>query len=619
MNVLFVGHRGVGKSTIGDLLARELDYGFADVDALIEQATGTTPAELIASDESAFRNLENEIVADAIANADRRIVAAGGGLRVLPEDAFVIWLDREGWEEAAAERHRLRPEMTFDEEVAWMIETREHRWAAAAHLLYSVPRGRAPIVAARDLAHLVRWALHSPNAWRQRTWIVPATAGELRRAERDALGLGFAGVEARSDILAEFPQLSCPTLASVRSETVHWVRHALESASALDVDLGLLESTRHAGLFRARPRPLTLSMHPTKVDPEDVAALARAAREAQAQHPDWAPFLALKYAPAVDNADDVGMGDALVEPLRRAGISLTYLPQGHRWAWTRPILAARNAANYVAARLRASRVRHDQEPLTPFDLQDWLPHLSGAEPEIFDCLIGRATDFSRGDLWHRAAALRSGERASYVKADVEEEELETVLSLCAKLGVRGISVTSPLKRRVLFVRPDDSNFGTLLDPEDAARAATRGLPVRTGNTLVRSNGGWLATDTDEIGMAACLEAIENAGVGPGTVAIFGRGGVTPAVLRAIDQSDWFVVVHASAREGWPEATPGFVTLVVNAAGPASSVMENAPRCDAWLDLHYVGVAANPAPRLHLSGDVFFEAQAEAQREAWRNA
>ena len=175
------------------------------------------------------------------------------------------------------------------------------------------------------------------------------------------------------------------------------------------------------------------------------------------------------------------------------------------------------------------------------------------------------------------------------------------MRLLARLDARGVSVTAPHKQRALTL-PGVVN-------RDALPAA---------NILVRDEQRWQAHDTDEVGMRAALDAICQAGWQPGRAAVMGRGGVSPAVLRALEQGGWEVVCHASAREGWP-AGVGHVTLVVQASGDHERATPGAPPCDVWLDLHYQGVGQPGPCALHMNGDVFFEAQASAQRALWRAA
>lgn len=609
MDVLLVGHRGSGKSTLGAAAARLLHAEHLDLDAHIEAATGLSPAQHLARDPAAFRRLELESLAHLTLNpgdAPLRIITPGAGIQQLPGWCLIIWIWRDGWERTAlTERARLRPDLSWDDEVAWMRATREPRWAAASHLRLDISRGRTPDRAALQLAHLIRWTLSlpaSPSA--QRTWIVPANPDQLTRAASDATLLGVAGLELRSDLIPEPPKLTLPTLMSLRHADPMWLVDHAQHAAMIDLDLNTLDPDGGCpALDHLSPRPLLLSAHPPAGSATTLAALHAAAERLARAHPRWADHLQLKHAPTPASLAEL---DTLLAELdaHPAPYPTTFLPQGRRFAWLRPWLMARgNQTNYLPVGLAPARIGGAPAP-TPWDLQDWLPHLCGA-PEQFDMLIGDPVDASAGDWWHRAAALAEGDpRSSYVKAplpaDADDAEWAALLRIMARVGVRGVSVTAPHKQRVLTL-PDVQNPHALT----------------AANTLVRDGAdGWIAHDTDEIGMTAALAHLEAAGVAPGEAAVMGRGGVSPAVLRALAARGWRVTTHASAREGWPADTSP-VALIVQASGDHDRATAGAPACEAWLDLHYQGVAAPSAGALHINGDVFFEAQAAAQRALWR--
>ncbi len=77
--LVIVGPPGAGKTTVGRVLARRLGVTFADADVLIEQRAGKAIADMFLTDgEDAFRALEREVVAEALAGT-YGVLALGGG------------------------------------------------------------------------------------------------------------------------------------------------------------------------------------------------------------------------------------------------------------------------------------------------------------------------------------------------------------------------------------------------------------------------------------------------------------------------------------------------------------------------------------------------------------
>ncbi len=98
-NLYLVGMMGCGKSLTGPPLAKELGYGFVDVDAVIEQVSGKS-IENIFNDEGevGFREIESQVMS-AIGQRHSLVVATGGGVVTRSENwgilhqGVVIWID----------------------------------------------------------------------------------------------------------------------------------------------------------------------------------------------------------------------------------------------------------------------------------------------------------------------------------------------------------------------------------------------------------------------------------------------------------------------------------------------------------------------------------------------
>ena len=76
---VLIGLPGSGKSTIGRRLAKAMGCSLIDTDAVIEERSGRTIAEIFAAEgESGFRRIEEQVIREALDNHDG-ILSLGGG------------------------------------------------------------------------------------------------------------------------------------------------------------------------------------------------------------------------------------------------------------------------------------------------------------------------------------------------------------------------------------------------------------------------------------------------------------------------------------------------------------------------------------------------------------
>ena len=98
-NVVMIGMPGVGKSTIGVLLAKQLRYSFLDTDLLIQSTEGKILQQLIQKHGiSGFCELEERYIQSVA--VDSHVVATGGSvvygegaMRHLKANGIVVHLD----------------------------------------------------------------------------------------------------------------------------------------------------------------------------------------------------------------------------------------------------------------------------------------------------------------------------------------------------------------------------------------------------------------------------------------------------------------------------------------------------------------------------------------------
>ncbi|MEG8281310.1 shikimate kinase [Streptomyces sp. AHA2] len=150
--VVLVGPMGVGKSTVGRLLAGRLGVAYRDTDDDIVAGQGRTVAEIFVDEgESAFRTLEKAAVHRAVAEHDG-VLALGGGA-ILDEDTRALLAGQRvaylamDVEEAVKRTglNAARPLLAVNPRKQWreLMEARRHLYEEVATVVIATD-GRTP-------------------------------------------------------------------------------------------------------------------------------------------------------------------------------------------------------------------------------------------------------------------------------------------------------------------------------------------------------------------------------------------------------------------------------------------------------------------------------------------
>lgn len=117
--IALIGLRGAGKSTLGRMLAKQIGWGFVELNKEIEQENGLSVAEIIALyGQEGFRRMEQAALGKLLARKELIVLATGGGIVSEPltfdlilSSFYTIWLKAEPEEHMARVRRQgdLRP------------------------------------------------------------------------------------------------------------------------------------------------------------------------------------------------------------------------------------------------------------------------------------------------------------------------------------------------------------------------------------------------------------------------------------------------------------------------------------------------------------------------------
>jgi len=146
MNIVLIGYRGTGKSTIAKILSARLKWPRFNLDEAIVKDRGMSIPQIVEKHGwEFFRDVESRMVGKTSA-MDRTIIDAGGGIIVrhnnvdiLRTKGFIIWLKARP--ETIIRRikdNKNRPSLTgnksFLEEIQEVLAERTPKYQAAAHV-----------------------------------------------------------------------------------------------------------------------------------------------------------------------------------------------------------------------------------------------------------------------------------------------------------------------------------------------------------------------------------------------------------------------------------------------------------------------------------------------------
>ena len=162
MNVYFSGLIGVGKTTVGKILAELLGWPFDDLDLAMERTSGKDFRQVVADEGWLGFRMREYSLCKQFASMDHTVIGLGGGtvryewnrdvlqgtgvnillvvdISVLPERLI------------GNDRPRVNPGASMEEDLAWMWEKHKHLYTGFADIIFPTDKGKSALEEAKEL------------------------------------------------------------------------------------------------------------------------------------------------------------------------------------------------------------------------------------------------------------------------------------------------------------------------------------------------------------------------------------------------------------------------------------------------------------------------------------
>ncbi len=227
-NIVLIGYRGVGKTTIAQKLSELLDYKVIATDALIEQKIGSISEYVAKNGWEAFRTIETEVIKSI--GQSNMIIDCGGGavlnednVHTLKKNAIFFWLSAP----AAIIRQRLaqsheRPPLTQNasalDEIKGVLAQRIPHYKKAAQ--YEIPTKKISpdAITAQIAAHYFKETLPARTVISLAPKTTAAACRQLQKIPSE-----FTLLEIRIDVLQDINPANLKKIIAAKNKTQHLI------------------------------------------------------------------------------------------------------------------------------------------------------------------------------------------------------------------------------------------------------------------------------------------------------------------------------------------------------------------------------------------------------------
>lgn len=576
MLTILIGHRGVGKTQFlkritETYLAHGREVLALDLDQEIAKKMGSTVQDLFAKGgEKQFREWESgtfRLLYEQIKSEGRPVfMALGAGFEFdLPQEAHVLWIRRLADDRGRIflDRPRLNPTLRPLDEFNVRARKRAERFRMLAHEHYFLREG-----AFQDPKADAYFLGFSEDQVGGSLTVLPWMLRESFFAKRLKWGVRY--FELRDDLLTReqiamaFQWIPQPRRILARRKRESGFTHEQLQTHKVDWPIEL-------GVAPRDVPDLIVSLH-------DRSKLLEQDFERLASH----KTAYLKCAVKIRSLAELRAGHRwwCEQPDRRS-----FLPNSEtgEFRWYRGLYGRQMEVAYF----REDEGSALDQPL----LAEWI-HTQGFE-KYFAAILGDPVEHSWTPAEQQEFFARYGLPTVRVRLSREEANLAALETLRG-FGLVAAGVTSPLKQN--FVPTESLNTGAW--------------------DFIGSQ--WQFTSTDGMGFAAALAEVKGAGIDVSRWAVWGGGGILPALKEHLSSAAYFAARTGQPRSSQDGALSATQGLVWAAGGEAAVFPPASYKPLVILDLSYSENSlareyAQTSGARYFSGSTLFKAQAVGQR------
>lgn len=592
MMIAFVGHRGVGKTSLLKRIQsyyheKSCELQVLDLDFEIEKRTGRSIADIFSKDgEASFRRIEGEVLQalyDELTEVPTFVALGAGYKASVPKGVHVIWVQRSSDVNGRVftDRPRLDPNETPLSEYFSRWEERQERYRKVSNEVLLLNEGEKTSLAEKHFfLNNIKLPMGSAITLFPHNLSSPNFKGFIQKR----VEWGYRFFELRDDLLTkEQVDLALKVipndrvLLSVRKKE-SYLLSLLSDEYAWDWALELGPPPKEV--------PTIVSLHELQAEENFAQALSRLSLAANGA--------IQKCALPVSQWSEIQQGHewSMAEKNR------SFLPRSEdgRWQWYRWLALASAPISFIKEDTQSSAA--DQPSLLEAATRGEF-----SEELEFAAILGWPVDHSWTPSEQQEFFVKRA--APVLRVPVKKNEVSKALSILKNFGLRWAAVTAPLKQDVY---------------KECSSHSDRAEKLGSVNTLQLVGTSWVGHNTDWDGLQQLFLSIPLIA----SVAVWGGGGTLELIKELLPQAKLY-----SARTGKPrtedtvEESPD---IVVWACGRFEGMTWPSSN---WhpkkvIDLSYAANSAGKEYALlskaeYLSGESMFFTQAKQQRRFWNES